>query len=331
MGTRFIFSSEAAAFISVFILAVIAGPILIPVLRRLKFGQTVRDDGPATHLKKTGTPNIGGLIFLIPMVLVTLYFSRKYPQMLPILFATLGFGAVGFVDDFIKVVKKRKDGLNAKQKSLGLLLVAIPFTLYAAFSPATGTEIIVPFLGMNSVLTLPMWLYIPFTVLVLYFVTNSVNLTDGIDGLCAGITLIVLVFLATVAAAGAGWDYIKLFCAIAAGGCLGFLVFNLHPAKVFMGDTGSLALGGAVCTVCVIMKMPWLIFLVGAIYVVESLSVIIQVTSFKLRGKRVFKMAPIHHHFELLGWKETKVVKVFWAITLILCFIGFISLRFKFY
>lgn len=331
MDTRFIFSSEAAAFISVFVLAIIAGPILIPILRRLKFGQTVRDDGPQTHLKKTGTPTIGGLIFIIPMTLVTIYFSRKHPQLLPILLATLGFGAVGFVDDFIKVVKKRKDGLNAKQKSVGLLIVAIPFTLYAAANPQIGTGIVIPFLGMDSVLTVPMWLYIVITVLVLYFITNSVNLTDGIDGLCAGITLIVLVFLAIIASTVSGWEYLKLFCAITAGGCLGFLLFNLHPAKVFMGDTGSLALGGAVCTVSVVMRMPWLIFLVGAIYVIESLSVMIQVASFKLRGKRVFKMAPIHHHFELLGWKETKVVKVFWFITLLMCFIGFAALRFRFY
>lgn len=331
MDTQFIFSSEAAAFISVFVLAVIAGPILIPILRRLKFGQTVRDDGPQTHLRKTGTPTIGGLIFIIPMALVTAYFSRRHPQMLPILLATLGFGTVGFVDDFIKVVKKRKDGLNARQKSIGLLIVAIPFTLYAATNPEIGTDIIIPFLGMDSVLTVPMWLYIVITVLVLYFMTNSVNLTDGIDGLCAGITLIVLVFLAIVASTVSGWEYLKLFCAIGAGGCLGFLVFNLHPAKVFMGDTGSLALGGAVCTVSIVMKMPWLIFLVGAIYVIESLSVIIQVASFKLRGKRVFKMAPIHHHFELMGWKETKVVRIFWFITLLLCFIGFVSLRFRFY
>lgn len=327
---QFIFSTHVAAFVSVFILALIAGPFLIPLLRRLKFGQTVRDDGPATHLKKMGTPTIGGLIFLIPMVLVTLFFGRRYPQMIPLLIATLGFGAVGFVDDFIKVVKKRKDGLNVKQKTLGLLMVAVPFSFYAAFNPEIGTDMVLPFFGMDSVITLPLWFYIPVMVLVLYFITNSVNLTDGVDGLCAGITLIVLVFLATVAMSRNEWDYIKLFCSITAGGCLGFLVFNMYPARVFMGDTGSLALGGVVCTASIAMKVPWLIFLVGAVYVLESLSVIIQVGSFKLRGKRVFKMAPIHHHFELSGWKETKVVRVFWIITLVLCFAGFITLRFRF-
>ncbi len=331
MEINFFTSPQVLAFTATFILALIAGPIIIPILRRLKFGQTVRDDGPATHLKKMGIPTIGGFIFIIPMILVSLFFSHKYPGIIPMLLVTVGFGAVGFVDDFIKVIKKNKDGLSAAQKSFGLLLVSTAFAIYTAYSPSLGTGMIVPFMGVDAVVKLPVWMYIPFIIVVMYMITNSVNMTDGIDGLAAGVTLIVAVFFTIVAMVRGEWDYVKLFCSIAAGGCLGFLVFNIYPAKVIMGDTGSLALGGVVGAAAVMMKMPWILLVVGAIYAVESLSVFIQVVSFKLRGKRVFKMAPIHHHFELSGWKETKVVRVFWLITIVLCFIGFATLRFRFF
>jgi len=326
-----VFSIQAIAFITTFILSLIAGPIFIPILRRMKFGQTVRDDGPATHLKKMGTPTIGGMIFLVPMLIVSMYFAGKYKQIIPLIIVTLGFGAVGFIDDFIKVVKKRKDGLYPRQKTLGLLIVAVAFAVYAAYNPNLGTEIIIPFLGVESTISLPVWFFIPFTVIVLYASTNSVNMTDGIDGLAAGVTLIVMVFFTIVAMTRSEWNYIKIFTSVTAGGCLGFLAFNSYPARVFMGDTGSLALGGAVGAVAVMAGMPWILLVVGGIYVAESLSVIIQVASFKMTGKRVFRMAPLHHHFELLGWKETKVVYVFWCITIILCFIGFLTLRFKLY
>ena len=322
-------STEVAVFAGTFILTLIAGPVVIPMLRRLKFGQTIRDDGPATHLKKMGIPTVGGLIFIIPMIITSLILVPGYPGILPVLLVTLGYAAIGFIDDMIKVVKKNKDGLNPKQKSFGLLLVSSAFAFYTAYHPELGTGMILPFLGIDAVVELPVWLFIPLVIIVMYLITNSVNMTDGVDGLAAGVTLIVAVFFTIVAMMKPEWDNVKMICAITAGGCLGFLDFNIHPAKVIMGDTGTLALGGVVGAAAVLMKMPWMLLVAGAIYAVESLSVFIQVVSFKLRGKRVFKMAPIHHHFELSGWKETKVVRVFWLITIVLCLIGFATLRFS--
>ncbi len=327
----FLTSPQVPAFIGTFLLALLVGPIIIPMLKHLKFGQTVRDDGPATHFKKMGIPTIGGLIIIIPMILTTLFFSPQYPDLVPMLLVVISFAAIGFIDDFIKVAKKNKDGLSARHKSFGLLLVSAAFAFYVANSPTLGTGMILPFMGIDAVVELPFWLFIPLIILVMYATTNSVNMTDGVDGLAAGVTLIVAVFFTVVAMVKVEWDFVKLFCSIAAGGCLGFLAFNIYPAKVFMGDTGSLALGGIVGAAAVVMKMPWILLVVGAIYAVESLSVLIQVISFKLRGKRVFKMAPIHHHFELSGWKENKVVRVFWLITIVLCFIGFATLRFRFF
>ncbi len=324
-------SIQVATFIVTFILALISGPILIPMLRRLKFGQTVRDDGPRTHLVKTGTPTIGGLIFLIPIIIMTVYFSveGKYQQIIPLAFVTVGFGIVGFLDDLIKVVKKSKNGLTPSQKMLGLLIISGLFAYYVATYTNIGTQIDIPFVkGVTLDLT---WAYIPFTIFFLLCITNGVNLTDGLDGLASGVTLIVAVFFTIVAMTRGEWDYIKVFSSIIAGGCLGFLAFNIHPAKVFMGDTGSLALGGAIGAIAVMMKLPLLILIVGLVYVIEELSVAIQVISFKLTRKRVFKMAPIHHHFELCGWKETKVVYVFWSATIVLSFIGLVSLGFKFF
>lgn len=330
MDTFYFNSIQVVVFIAAFIMTLIAGPLLIPVLRKLKFGQTVRDDGPSTHLRKTGTPTMGGLIFLIPVLIVSLFFARRYPQILALAFVTIGFGLIGFIDDYIKVVKKSKDGLYANQKMLGLLIIATAFSFYIAQFTDIGTDIVIPFLGSNVTFDLA-WLFVPFTIFVLLSITNAVNLTDGLDGLAAGVTLIVMVFFTLVAMTKGEWDYIKLFSSAVAGGCLGFLAFNSHPAKVFMGDSGSLALGGAVGAAAILMKMPLIILIVGAIYVIEALSVIIQVGSFKLRGKRVFKMAPIHHHFELVGWKETKVVTVFYTATVIFCIIGLLALRFRFY
>lgn len=329
MSLPFNVSLQVITFILTFVLALLIGPISISALRRLKVGQTVRDDGPSTHLKKQNTPTIGGIIFLIPALIMSLIFSRTYPEIIPMALVTLGFGSIGFLDDFIKVVKRRKDGLYAWQKTIGLFLVSFIYIIYVTFFTDLGTATVIPFLGIEYELH-PV-VYMMFLFVVLYAATNSVNLTDGVDGLCAGVTLIVMVFFTVVAMTRNEWEYIKIFCSIIAGGCLGFLVFNIHPAKVFMGDTGSLALGGAVASAAIMMKMPMIIVIVGGIYVVESLSVILQVASFKLRGKRVFKMAPIHHHFELLGWKETKVVSVFWLVTLVLCFIGMLALRFRFY
>jgi phospho-N-acetylmuramoyl-pentapeptide-transferase len=318
---------QVFAFVITFILALIAGPILIPILTKLKFGQTVRDDGPKTHLKKTGIPTIGGLIFLIPVLVVSFMFMQKYPEIKSLALVTVAFGLIGFLDDFIKVAKKSKDGLNAKQKTFFQLIAASGFAFYVNYFTDAGKGLVIPYFD----LIVPAWFFILFTIILMYSTANAVNLTDGLDGLAAGVTLVVMVFFTIVAMTRSEWDYIKVFSSMLAGGLLGFLAFNIHPAKVFMGDTGSLALGGAVGAIAIMMKAPMIILIVGIIYVIEALSVIIQVTSFKLRGKRVFKMAPIHHHFELKGWRETKVVSVFLAITFVCCLIGLLAMKVKFF
>lgn len=320
MFTFSLTSEHIIAFAVTFVLALIAGPILIPFLRRLKFGQTVRDDGPQTHLKKTGTPTIGGLIFIIPISIVAVYYSQSYPKIIPILIATLGFAVVGFIDDFIKVVKKRKDGLFAGQKTFLQLIVCVGFAFYVIRYTEAGSSIAIPF---TSIIIQP-WLYFLFIVLFMYFFSNAVNITDGLDGLCAGVTLVVAIFFTIVSLTNNEWGYIKIFSAAIAGGCLGFLAYNNYPAKVFMGDTGSLALGGALTSIVVMMRMPLILVIVGGIYLIEALSVILQVASFKMTGKRIFKMAPIHHHFELKGWKETKVVTVFIVITVIMAVVSLV-------
>jgi len=322
---------QVAALVITFILALIAGPVLIHILKRLKIGQTVRDDGHANHFKKNDTPTMGGIIFLVPMLLASAFYGPRYPEIIPLAAVTIGFGAIGFIDDFIKVVRRHKDGLNPRQKMLGLIVIATAFTLYVTYSSNLGTDIIIPFMGPDATIRLPTWFFIPFTIFVLLAVTNGVNLTDGLDGLAAGVTLIVMVFFTIVSMTRSEWDYIKVFSSIAAGGCLGFLAFNTYPARVIMGDTGSLALGGAVGAIAIVAKMPWILIVAGFVYVMETLSVIIQVYYFKKTGKRVFRMAPRHHHFELSGWKETKVVALFWTATVVFCLIGFLTLRIRFF
>lgn len=320
-------SAQAMAFLVTYVFALAAGPVIIALLRRLKFGQTVRNDGPNTHLKKTGVPTIGGLIFLIPMIVVAGHYIGDFPQLLPLLLVTIGMAVVGLIDDLIKVLKKSKDGLNPKQKTFGILAVSALFACSAAFNPKIGTYMVIPFTGMEGMVELPLRFYIPFITIVMYLIANSVNMTDGLDGLAASVTIVVMIFFGIVGLIKNEWAYVKMFSSITAGGCLGFLTYNLHPAKVFMGDTGALALGGAVGSLAVVLRVPWILLLAGGIYAIESLSVFLQVVSYKTRGKRIFKMAPIHHHFELLGWKETKVVRVFLIITIILCVISLASLR----
>lgn len=319
-------SAHVVLFIISFIISMIAGPFFIPILTRLKFGQVVRDDGPQTHFYKMGTPTMGGIIFLLPVLLCSFFYIKIDSRILALLLVTLGFGAVGFIDDFIKIVKKRKDGLYPKQKMLALIIVATAFAFYVAMK-GIGTDIIIPFFNTQVTFDLA-WLFIPFSICVLISSTNAVNITDGLDGLAAGVTLIVLIFFTLVSSTGIDWEYIQVFSAILGGGCLGFLAYNSYPAKVFMGDTGSLALGGAIGAIAILMKMPLVLVIVGFIYVIETLSVVLQVASFKLRGKRIFKMAPLHHHFELLGWKETKVVTLFMATTFVLCILGFVAVRY---
>lgn len=319
-------SSEYKLFIiciiSSFVLALIAGPILIPILKQLKFGQRVRDDGPQSHLKKEGTPTIGGLIFLIPATIVALSFSHD-KDMLLALFTTLLYGAIGFLDDYIKVIKKRSLGLRAWQKIAAQLAAAAFLGYIAGGTTQTGTEILVPFAGKYIDLGV---FYIPFIVFIILGTVNSVNLTDGLDGLAGGITIVVFGFFAVIALSVKHIGLL-VFCGAFVGAILGFLRFNSHPAQVIMGDTGALSLGAAIASLAVIMKLPLFLAIVGGVYVAEALSDIIQVLHFKRTGKRVFKMAPLHHHFELSGWAETKVVSVFLITAIILCLIGLLGIK----
>lgn len=319
-------SEQVWVFIISFFIALAAGFILIPALRRLKASQTVRDDGPSTHLKKTGTPMLGGLIILLPVILTSIKYMPAYRHIIFLLLSAIGFGLIGFADDMIKIVKRRKDGLMPRQKTFLLIFVSAALSIYAAYYSPLGTKVFIPFTGMARAITIPPVLYIPFLIFVMNATVNSVNLTDGVDGLAGSVTLVVLVFFTVVSAATEGMDFVKVFSSAAAGGCLGFLAFNIHPAKVFMGDTGSFALGGALASIAILLGIPWILAIAGIVYVVEALSDIIQVAHFKATGKRVFKMAPIHHHFELSGWKENKVVVVFTAVTLLFCILGMISL-----
>ena len=290
------------------VIALALGPVLIPILRRLKFGQSIREDGPQRHLAKAGTPTMGGVLILVALTVPSLIFAGKDPRVWLALFITLGHGLVGFLDDFIKVVLKRNLGLKARQKLLGQVIMAVALAFIATTYFGRGTDLWIPFLGV----TLDFGpLYYVLIFLVLIGTTNAVNLTDGLDGLAAGTTIIAASAYAVIALSF-GQQPLAVFCVSLAGAVLGFLRYNAHPAKVFMGDTGSLALGGALAAVAVLTKTELLLIIVGGVFVIETLSVIIQVLSFKSTGRRVFKMSPIHHHFELSGWSETKVVTVFW-------------------
>ncbi|CCY53544.1 phospho-N-acetylmuramoyl-pentapeptide-transferase [Coprococcus sp. CAG:782] len=305
-----------------FAISVVLCPILIPLLKRLKFGQEVRDDGPKTHLKKEGTPTMGGVVILIAIAVTCLFYMKDYPEILPILFVTIGFGLIGFLDDFIKIVMKRSLGLRAWQKMLLQIVVAGVFAYYVVNYTDLNNEIIIPFTG--KIVTLSNWAYVLLLMFVVVGTVNGSNFTDGLDGLASSVTALIATFF-TVVAIGTGSGVAPVTCA-AVGALLGFLVFNVYPAKVFMGDTGSLALGGFVAATAYMLKMPLFIVIVAFIYLAEVLSVIIQVVSFKTTGKRVFKMAPIHHHFELCGWPESKVVAIFDIVTALLCVLGLIAL-----
>lgn len=306
-----------------FVIALILGPILIPILHRLKFGQNIREEGPKSHQKKAGTPTLGGLIFIFASFITMAILIRKpSDEAMIALYAFIAFGLIGALDDGLKILHKNNLGLRAAQKMILLLLVSGILGYYAAGNSDIGTSIIVPFIQKNW--NLGKW-YVPFIVIYYAATTNAVNLTDGLDGLATSITLLVMTFFALVSF-GQGHYTLAIFCGVIAGSLLGFLRYNAFPAQVFMGDTGSLALGGAVATVAMILKMPLLVIIVGGIYAMETLSVILQVASFKLTKKRIFKMSPIHHHFELSGWHETKIVSIFSIITVILCLIAFLSL-----
>lgn len=306
-----------------FVISVALGPVIIPFLRKLKMGQTERTEGVQSHLKKAGTPTMGGVIFLIAVVVTSLFYIRDYPKVIPVLFLTLGFGIIGFLDDYLKVVLKRSDGLLPWQKFLLQVILTGVFVFYLLNYTDVSLSMRIPFwpghyLNMG-------WLAIPVLFFAVIGTVNGVNFTDGLDGLASSVTMIVAVFF-TVVSIGTSSGIEPITCAVV-GGLMGFLLFNVYPAQVFMGDTGSLALGGFVAGAAYMMQMPLFILLVGLIYLVEVLSVIIQVSYFKAtHGKRIFKMAPIHHHFELCGWSETRVVAVFSVVTAIMCLIALLAL-----
>lgn len=303
--------------ITAFLIVVLTAPLLIPLLHRLKFGQSIRDDGPQSHFKKAGTPTMGGIIILLAVLLAVFTFSDKTLEFYLLFFVTFGYGLIGFLDDFIKIYFKRNLGLTAKQKLFFQFAIAI---IFYYFLHASGhlTTLAIP--GTNISFDLG-WLYFPFVVLLLVGFSNAVNLTDGLDGLLSGTAAIAFGAYALLAVRVFEPE-VAIFSAAIVGAVLGFLVYNAHPAKVFMGDTGSLALGGAIAGIAVITKTELLLIIIGGIFVIETLSVILQVISFKTRGKRIFRMSPIHHHFELSGWSEWKVVVVFWVAGFFLAGVG---------
>ena len=319
-------------------IALAAGYIGVPLLKRLKFGQQVRGDGPQTHLTKAGTPTMGGIMILITLIAATLIFSRgSLGSMWLCLGVTVGFGLIGLMDDMIIVVKKRSLGLRAYQKLIGQIVIAAVLAVISYRNPAVGSELVVPFFGVTW--DLGVW-YIPFTIIAVVLIVNSVNLTDGLDGLASSVTLInsatyMIILFGMLQAMTAGgllpsalndMSNLIVFAAALTGACIGFLRYNTYPAKVFMGDTGAFALGGALSVIVVISKLQLLLIITGMMFLLTSLSVVLQVGSYKLRKKRIFKMAPLHHHFELKGVPETKIVTFYVLVTVILCLVGILAM-----
>ena len=311
-----------------FAISVICGIITIPILKKLKIGQIERDDGPASHLKKQGTPTMGGIIMIVAIIIATvgacIFFSVTNNQelikrLIPLLIITIAFGMIGFIDDFKKLVLKNTDGLKPKYKMLGLLIIAVIYVLFLVYGFNLGTDTYIPIFKIY--INIPVFLYIPLAVLVILSTTNAINLTDGVDGLASSVSCLIIKCLTVIGISNQMYE-VSIFGSIVIGATLGFLIFNLHPAKVFMGDTGSLMLGGVISSIALYLKMPLLLVVIAIIPVLEALSDIIQVMYYKKTGKRVFKMAPLHHHFELSGWKENKIVVVFSLITLIACAVG---------
>ena len=311
------------AFIS-FALTVLLCPIFIPILHRMKFGQFIREEGPESHLKKAGTPTMGGIVMLAAFTVSSLAYMLNEPQIFPVILLTVGFGFIGFLDDFIKLAKKRSLGLRAWQK-LGLQIVLTGYFAYVIMSDYPElTQIIIPFTGGQVAWNLGV-LFVPFVFVAVLGTVNGANFTDGLDGLATSVTVVIAMFFAIFSLRVESPVYLTAMIMI--GTLLGFLIFNTYPAKVFMGDTGSLALGGFVAAEAFMLKAPLFIIIVAFIYLAEILSVMIQVSYFKItHGKRIFKMSPIHHHFELSGFEETRVVAMFTVVTILCCFIGFIAL-----
>ena len=315
-----------------FVVSVLLAFVIIPVLKKIKVGQIEREDGPQSHLKKQGTPTMGGIIFMISIIIcvtaVYIYLhSIKHTEvaqnLLPMLCLTIGFGVIGFIDDFKKLVLQNTDGLKPKHKMFGLLLISVAYVLFIVKLSNIGTQTYIPII--KTYIDLPLYLYIPFAILVILATTNAINLTDGIDGLSSSVSCIIIACLTAIAMMK-GTSEVVIFGSVVIGAVLGFLIFNLHPAKVFMGDTGSLFLGGVISSIALYLKMPLLLIIIALIPILETLSVIIQVVYFKKTGgKRFFKMSPLHHHFELSGWSENKVVIIFSIITLLVSILGIFS------
>ncbi len=307
-----------------FAISALAGPFLIPVLKRLKIGQNIREEGPAAHLKKAGTPTMGGILILISVTVTSLLSIDEYPKVVPILFLTAGFGMIGLLDDYIKVICRRSMGLSPLQKLTGQLIVTGLFAWYLQHYTDVSLSMKIPWMS-GQYLDFGSW-NIPILFFIVLGTVNGVNFTDGLDGLAGSVTVIVAVFF-TVVALGCGSGIEPVTCAVT-GALLGFLLFNVHPAAVFMGDTGSLALGGFVAACGYMMQMPLYIAIVGVVYLVEVASVILQVAYYKLSGgRRIFKMAPLHHHFELCGWSETRITAVFTVITALMCLLALTGLH----
>ena len=312
------------AVIIAFLVNIVLCPMLIPALRKFKFGQQIRGDGPQSHLKKAGTPTMGGIMIVLSFLLASAIFMRGNPHALAVILATLGFGIIGFLDDIISIVKKRSLGLRAWQKLLGQIIVSGGFIMYWRTLPGYTTEILIPFFPY---LTFDLGFLFPvFAVLVFLSCSNGANLTDGLDGFAAGVTALIAVFF--MFAAWILGSPILPVAGAAAGSLMGFLLFNSHPARVFMGDTGSLALGGFVAAVALMLQMPLFLVIVAIVYVMQSASVLIQVIYFRLtKGKRFFKMAPFHHSLELSNWTETKIVAFFYVVTAMACLVGYLALQ----
>lgn len=307
-----------------FLITVLLSPIFIPFLRRLKFGQSIREEGPQSHHKKTGTPTMGGLMIIFSIVVTSIIMVYKASsngigyELWLLMFVLVGYGLLGFLDDFIKVAMKRNLGLTSKQKMLGQIIIALVF-YFILRAQDFPTTVQIP--GTSIVWDLG-WGYAILIIVMLVGASNAVNLTDGLDGLLAGTAAIVFGAFGILAWYGIPQNEVAIFSLAVVGALLGFLVFNAHPAKVFMGDTGSLALGAALAGIAILTKMEIILVIIGGVFVIETLSVIIQVISFKTTGKRIFKMSPLHHHYELLGWSEWRVVTTFWLIGLIFAGIG---------
>lgn len=321
---------EIKVLLITFVVSVICALITIPILKKLKVGQIERDDGPASHLKKQGTPTMGGIIMIIAIIIAVtgsyIFLSisgngELGKKLLPLLLITIGFGMIGFIDDFKKLVLKNTEGLKPSYKMLGLLIIAVAYVVFLVYGLNIGTETYIPILKIY--ITIPIYVYIPLAIIVILATTNAVNLTDGIDGLSSSVSAIIITCLTVIGINSQIYE-VSIFGSIVIGAILGFLIFNLHPAKVFMGDTGSLALGAAMGAIAILTHRELTLLVVAGIFVLETLSVIIQTFWVQVFHKKLFLMTPVHHHFEKLGWQEQDIVKLFWVAGLILAMAGII-------